>query len=310
MVGQVAPGSAAEQAGFKANDVVVALNGKPVLHERAIFDWLVAHPGEPAILTVERDGERIDLTYVRPLPEVGSLVKGFPAENAGIRPGDVITSVDGVPASDAMWLTKYIREHKGGPLSFEVKRGEETFTIKVTPAVPEGESTPIIGVGWKGDGIAWDQMGRFTIDHPGPFEQVRDSVATILNTFDALFSPKTGVGAQHLSGPVMIFRIYYLMFESDQGWRLALWFSVILNINLAILNLLPFPVLDGGHITIALVEAIRRRPINVRVLEFVQTACAMLLIGYMLYVTFFDVGDIFGGNRMRFEKPATEQTEP
>jgi regulator of sigma E protease len=118
------------------------------------------------------------------------------------------------------------------------------------------------------------------------------------------------VGAQHLSGPVMIFRIYYLMFESDQGWRLALWFSVILNINLAILNLLPFPVLDGGHITIALVEAIRRRPINVRVLEFVQTACAMLLIGYMLYVTFFDVGDIFGGNWMRFEKPATEQTEP
>jgi len=59
------------------------------------------------------------------------------------------------------------------------------------------------------------------------------------------------------------------------------------------LNMLPFPVLDGGHITLALIEAVRRKPINIRVLEFVQTACALVLIGFMLYVTFYDVGDFF-----------------
>jgi regulator of sigma E protease len=85
--------------------------------------------------------------------------------------------------------------------------------------------------------------------------------------------------------------LYYRLFESPDGWRLALWFSVVLNVNLALMNLLPIPVLDGGHITLAIVEGIRRRPINIRVLEFVQSACAIVIIGFMLYVTFYDVLD-------------------
>ncbi|HEX8280584.1 MAG TPA: site-2 protease family protein, partial [Chthoniobacterales bacterium] len=71
-------------------------------------------------------------------------------------------------------------------------------------------------------------------------------------------------------------------------------FSVILNVNLAILNMLPIPVLDGGHIVLAIIESIRRKPVNIRVLEFVQTGCAVLIIGYMAYVSFFDIGDLFG----------------
>ena len=80
---------------------------------------------------------------------------------------------------------------------------------------------------------------------------------------------------------------------------MALWFSVVLNVNLALLNLLPIPVLDGGHILLALVEAVRRRPVNIRVLEVVQTACAVLIIGFMVYIAFFDVQDlpIFRGKR-------------
>jgi regulator of sigma E protease len=87
-------------------------------------------------------------------------------------------------------------------------------------------------------------------------------------------------------------RVYYLLFESPDGWRLALWFSVILNVNLAILNLLPIPILDGGHITVAGVEAIRKRPIKAKTLEILQTGFAYLLIGYMLYITFFDIQDL------------------
>ena len=97
---------------------------------------------------------------------------------------------------------------------------------------------------------------------------------------------------QHLSGPVGIGRIYYLLFQSERGWQLALWFSVILNVNLAILNMLPIPVLDGGHIVLAMIEAVRRKPVNMRVLEVVQTGCAVLIIGFMLYITFFDVQDL------------------
>ena len=72
---------------------------------------------------------------------------------------------------------------------------------------------------------------------------------------------------------------------------------MILNVNLAILNMLPIPVLDGGHIVLAIVESIRRKPVNIRVLEVVQTACAVLIIGYMAYVSFFDIGDLFGRDR-------------
>ncbi|HEY1583264.1 MAG TPA: site-2 protease family protein, partial [Chthoniobacterales bacterium] len=119
-------------------------------------------------------------------------------------------------------------------------------------------------------------------------------------------SPKSDVKLQHLSGPLGIFRIYYLLFENERGWQLALWFSVILNVNLAILNMLPIPVLDGGHIVLALVEAVRRKPVNMRVLEFIQTGCAVLIIGYIAYISFFDVGDLIGGKQSPKSTPAAQ----
>jgi regulator of sigma E protease len=85
-----------------------------------------------------------------------------------------------------------------------------------------------------------------------------------------------------------------------------LWFSVVLNVNLAMLNLLPIPVLDGGHITLAVIEAVRRKPVNVKFLEFVQTGCAMVIIGFMVFIAFFDVQDLpfFGGktSAVKFQK--------
>ena len=105
-----------------------------------------------------------------------------------------------------------------------------------------------------------------------------------------------------------------MRFESDRGWQLALWFSVVLNVNLAILNMLPIPVLDGGHIVLALIEGVRRKPVNMKILEWVQTACATLIIGYMLYISFFDIGDLFGKSSDRKsppkEPPAATKTSP
>ena len=79
---------------------------------------------------------------------------------------------------------------------------------------------------------------------------------------------------------------------------------MILNVNLAILNMLPIPVLDGGHIVLAIIESIRRKPVNIRILEFVQTGCAVLIIGYMAYVSFFDIGDLFGREPRESKPPA------
>jgi regulator of sigma E protease len=102
-----------------------------------------------------------------------------------------------------------------------------------------------------------------------------------------------------------------MLFQSDSGWQLALWFSVILNVNLAILNMLPIPVLDGGHIVLAMIESVRRKPVNIRILEFVQTGCAVLIIGYMAYVSFFDIGDWLGRDASAPKSaPATTHPSP
>ena len=160
----------------------------------------------------------------------------------------------------------------------------------------EGEMKWRIGIGWE---------EKVSIAHPNPIEQVQKSITSTLETIGAVASPKSDVKFQHMSGPIGIGHIYYLLFGDERGWQLALWFSVVLNVNLAILNMLPIPVLDGGHIVLALIESVRRKPVNMRVLEIIQTGCAALIIGYIAYVSFFDLGDLLGS---KSEKRGPEPT--
>ena len=129
------------------------------------------------------------------------------------------------------------------------------------------------------------------LTYPSVWEQVRDNVVGLVDTISAVTSSKSDVKAQHLSGAVRIVNIYYLLFLSEQGIRLALWFSVVLNINLAFLNLLPLPVLDGGHIVMAGIEALAGRPLRPQILKWIQTSFALALMSFILYLTFFDLQD-------------------
>ena len=133
--------------------------------------------------------------------------------------------------------------------------------------------------------------GLEPLERENPIAQVIDSFNAIVKTLKAVFSPKSDVKAGHLSGPFGIMGLYYDLFQDSEGWRKVLWFSVLLNVNLAILNLLPFPVLDGGHIVMATVEWVSKRPIPFKILEVVQTAFVLFLLGFMAFVTLKDVGD-------------------
>jgi regulator of sigma E protease len=152
----------------------------------------------------------------------------------------------------------------------------------VTPRLDPGAKAGRIGV----------EIGSgqpvYRIEYLTPWVQIRDVLARTINTFSALaHSKQTGVGLKDLSGPpgILTLLAYYL----NTDWRLALSFLVLLNINLAIINLLPIPVLDGGHILMALVERLFGRPLPRRLVEYTTTAFAVLLIGFMLYVSFNDV---------------------
>jgi regulator of sigma E protease len=334
VIGYVHQDSPAAKAGLRPGDKILEVDGRPVSRFFGMNDsvvWNIVRSEGPSIpFKIERDGEvktvdvvpmiaetsgwrRKSTRQVMIQPAVTPLVeevdKNTPAEKAGLKQGDIIVAVNGQRIFSALSLVDEIEKHPTDELTLDVRRGAELLQLKMRP-VPlesEGVSKPRIGV-------RWDTGGQLSLSHPDPVEQVYHSITSTLQTIGAVASPKSDVKLQHMSGPVMIVKIYYMLFESENGWKLALWFSVILNVNLAILNMLPIPVLDGGHIVLALIEGVRRKPVNMKILEWVQTACATLIIGYMLYISFFDIGDLFGkssdGKSPRKEAPSSTKSSP
>ncbi|MEY2585499.1 MAG: regulator of sigma protease [Verrucomicrobiota bacterium] len=334
VIGYVQQDSPAAKGGLQPGDKILEVDGRHVTRFFGMNDsvvWNVVRSEGPTIpFKVERDGNTITLEVVPAIAEtsgwrrkstrqvgiqpavtplVDSVEKDSPAEKAGIKTGDIVTVVNGKRIYNALSLVDEIERHPNDELTLEVRRGSETLPLKMRPVPMEskGITKPRIGIGW-------ETGGQLSLSHPDPVEQVYNSITSTLQTIGAVASPKSDVKLQHMSGPVMIVRIYYMLFEGDSGWKLALWFSVILNVNLAILNMLPIPVLDGGHIVLALIEGVRRKPVNIKILEWVQTACATLIIGYMLYISFFDIGDLFGKSSDRKtpvkESPPKTQTTP
>src|SRR6266568_6893151 len=319
VVGYIMPDSPAEKVGLQPGDKILEVDGRRVTRFLGMNDsvsWAVVRSeGETVPVKFERDG-KVETVQVEPykaetrgwrrksvrqlliLPAETAIIDkvepNAPAAAAGLRPRDIIRGFDQTPIYSPIALLEYISKHPKDQLVLHVERDGARFDVPVKPTLlpTEGEMKPRIG-------IRWDTTGIMSISHPNPIEQVYNSVTSTLKTIGAVASPKSDIRLQHLSGPVGIGRIYYLLFQNERGWQLALWFSVILNVNLAILNMLPIPVLDGGHIVLAIIESVRRKPVNMRVLELVQTSCAVLIIGYMLYVTFFDVQDLpFIKNRL------------
>jgi regulator of sigma E protease len=298
MIAKVEPGSPAAKAGLQPNDLIISINGQRLYHILGIADYIRDHPGESLTLGVERGGKILPVKFDPGFPKIGTVFKNSPAELGGLKPGDKIVAVDGRKMISTLAISDYIRQRAEQPITMSVLHENEQREVKITPTIPQGDTKPRIGIAWdEYFGLALDEYGKMMVKHPPPFEQIRAGMLSIFNTVSAIASPKSDIKLQHMSGPVMMLRVYYVMFEHPEGWRMALWFSVVLNVNLALLNLLPIPVLDGGHILLALVEGVRRRPVNMRVLEVVQTACAVLIIGFMVYIAFFDVQDLFGGRR-------------
>jgi regulator of sigma E protease len=308
IVAKVAPDSEGAKAGLQANDEVVDIGGQKIYYLKPISEWAQQHSGQPLPLTVIRDGRTLHIDMQPGRLVISGIIQNSPADVAKLQKGDKIIALNGQQIYDIDAINQYVDANPDRVLTLTVQRGDQAISVRIRPAVPdrpisqEGKAHPIIGfyTGESTDGITWDAGGKMTTAHISPIEQVSAGVETITNTIGALLSPQSDIKLQHMSGPVMIMRTYYLLFQSEFGWQLALWFSVVFNINLAIINLLPIPVLDGGHILLAILEAIRRRPLNIRVLEVLQGACAILLIGFMLYVSFYDVQDSVSGN----QKPA------
>jgi regulator of sigma E protease len=314
-IGWVDPTGPAWQAGLRPGDRILEVDGHPVSRFGPTQDgvkWrIVTSEGTNIAIKYSRDGKE-DVAYAVPYkrkvpwyerrglrqvlidPENPAIVAGVitnsPAALAGLRTNDQIIAVNGEKIYSPWSVIHAEDKLTNGPvepITLTVRRGDEQFDCTILPEKPlkPTNSPPSLGI------TAWLLNTNEVLVHPRPLDQIAESAGMIFATIRTVFSPKSDVGVQQLGGAVMIIRAYKNFFESENGWRRVLWFSVLLNVNLALLNMLPFPVLDGGHILLSLVEAIRRRSVSPRFLNTIQSACAVVLIGFMLLIAFFDIGD-------------------
>ena len=284
------------EAGFEPEDMIQSVDGKKAYSQYHLLDMLMAAPGENKSIKVMRKGVSVELEYET--PDIAGVKVGMvlnededgeatPASKADIEKGDFIKSAGGKHITSTLQLIDIIRaQGKGQQLELELLRGKETLNVEVTPV--EGRLgiglEQEIGLSFKPEPIRYSKE----LAHPTPTEQVGEVLDKIAITFKALGRGKeSGVGAKDLSGPVGIFGM--LAIQVNHSIMLALSFLVLLNINLAILNLLPVPVLDGGHILMSIIEWIRKEPVSVRIQEWATTAFAALLLCFFVYVTYADV---------------------
>ncbi|MGH9313530.1 MAG: RIP metalloprotease RseP, partial [Vicinamibacterales bacterium] len=215
-------------------------------------------------------------------PQFVDVTPGMPAERAGLQAGDVVVAVDGEPRPEHPALLARLKASAGRPVRLSVLRDGKPLEIVVTPEGPPG-------AGLIGSRIS---VSEIRIVKPGPIEALRLSLVKnwewtklIFRTLGGLFTRETSV--RQLMGPVGVAELSGG--AAQLGWMHLLNLMAMISLNLGLLNLMPIPVLDGGHIFIMLLEGIARRDFSVRVKEKMLLAGFVVLMMLMVTVIYNDL---------------------
>lgn len=313
VVGRIQPDSAAAQAGLRPQDEVQAVDGRPVRHWGEIEERVAHSEGRPLTLTVARGGapreisvtprrvpvrtpfgepaEAWSLGMVPYLPPVvGEVQPGMPAAEAGLQPRDRIAALNGQPLETWDELAESISTRPGEPVTLTVERGGSRMDVTVTPRAvkerdPLGNETQVGRIG-----IARGTTQTFL--RSDPLSALGKGVArtwdvTALTAVSIWKLVSGAIPASNIGGPLQIGMAAGQ--QAQQGFVSYAFFVALISVNLAILNLLPVPMLDGGHLLFFAIEAVLGRPLSVRKREIAQQIGLALLMLLMVFALFNDI---------------------
>lgn len=325
----VVSGERALASGVRTGDEIVAIGGQPVSHwsDVLVECHLSGNIEDGLGVTVRRGAEEFDLTLpvardassgfllpdgITPLleSEIVELIPGSPAEAAGVRRGDRVLAVNGARPTSPADASELVHVAGSNEVSMVVARANESRPVElaVLPEFSEELGRHAIGVVFADPSASIPQWMAYR----SPWAQLSGDARSIFRMLRALFAPKAKGeqkrAAKGMGGPGTL--LYILWNEVHSGFFRAMAFLRFLCINLAILNLLPIPVLDGGHILFALAEVVTRRRPSPKFVDFVTTAFAFLLIGLMALLLVRDVIRISGVESRRRGADQAEQSAP
>lgn len=314
--------SPAERAGIINGDELVSVNGIELKDFSQLAFFVAEHGANELTLAVKRgkeiktftivpeklalnpaapDGEWNSGFLIYDNPEdksvkVGFVVAGSPADKAGITEGDTIIDIDGQPVSGAVGLFEKIAGAGGVEHQLKIKRGGETFDVTVTP----------VKLGVYGVGV---QLGM--LEYPSPFRQfayvwemsfrsLRNISISLANKLN-LTEQQSTVSARNLSGPLGIVSMMYK--TAHYSLITGIYFVVFVSFALAIFNLLPLPVLDGGHIFFAAIELIFRHPVPKWLVKNLSLIFIVLLFSAMALLTMLDVMRLVPPEEVELKEP-------
>lgn len=306
--GHVVAGTPAAEAGFQAGDCIVAVNQDPTPSWNSANHALISHTGAPLHFTVQRRGQEMTLSlqpdesaleglqsigFLPPQePVIGSLAPGMPAQAAGIQVGDRIVAIGATPIESWYDLKRVIQVAGAVAQPFAIEREGQQLQFEIKPVREETNGVDyLVGIAPLQETI----FKRF-----GPVEAIRAgfdrSLELIKLTLVFIQKMVAGhVSTSNIGGPITVVQIAGQAAQTDVASILSV--LAFLSIQLGILNLLPIPILDGGHLFFNFYELVFRRPLSLRTREIAQQIGLMLILLLMVLAFYNDIMRLFVGGQ-------------
>lgn len=327
VIDNVLKNSPAQRSKLKKGDILIAANNTPLYSLKTLSDIIEETPDHQVLLKIKRDNHFLEIPlqaqaipYTKPLglltllthdnqtasikllPEYTKNLKENLANSStpsklivfdqpqnpspfkNILEGDTLLAINDHKPTSLENLSSIINalspEH---PITLEIERNHSPFTLTLTPKNLSFSLLPpktqyLIGIQLDPNPL---------IIHVNPFTQFSNNIKMTFRTLTSLMNNSSDLSVSNLMGPPGIIRVLHNF--SVEDLRLLIWFVILLNINLAILNLLPIPVLDGGHMLFATIAKIRGKSIPLKLITGIQGTFMILLFSLMLYISFFDI---------------------